>query len=166
MTLRNYRVAALALGCLLFVSGCNFTQKDTSKTETPASAVTVAQVKSALDQKNFGEASALSDELTAANPSSADAWLVAADAKALAGSRLAALAALENAMTNGLRDANRLVADSYLDSLRSSDEYQALLVRFGLVRPIAQAGDTSINETSAGTVVRAGDVSVTLPNLK
>jgi hypothetical protein len=166
MTLRNYRVAALALGCLLFVSACNFTEKDASKTEAPASAVTVAQVKSALDQKNFGEASALSDKLTAANPDSVDAWLAAADAKALAGSRLAALAALENAMTNGLRDANRLDADSCLDSLRSSDEYQSLLVRFGLARPIAQAGDTSINETSVGTVVRAGDVSVTLPNSK
>ena len=166
MTLRNYRVAALALGCLLFVSGCKFTEKNALTTEAAASDVTVAQVRSALDQKNFGEASALSDKLTAANPNSADAWLVAADAKALSGSRLSALAALENAMTNGMHDANRLDADSYLDSLRSSDEYQALLVRFGLARPIVQAGDTSINETSAGTVARAGDVSVTLPNSK
>jgi len=56
MTLRNYRVAALALGCLLFVSGCEFTEKDASKTEAAASNVIVAQVMSAFDQKNFGEA--------------------------------------------------------------------------------------------------------------
>ncbi|MGA7816228.1 hypothetical protein [Caballeronia sp.] len=164
MTLRNYCVAALA--CVLLVSGCKFTEKDASKTEAVASDVTVAEVKSSLDQKNFGEASALSDKLTAANPTSVDAWLVAADAKALSGSRLAALAALENAMINGMHDANRLDADGYLDSLRSSNEYQALLVRFDLARPIVQSGDTSINETSAGTVVRAGGVSVTLPNSK
>ena len=30
-------------------------------------------------------------------------------------------------------------------------------------KPVAQAGDTSIEQTSKGTVVRAGDVSVTLP---
>jgi hypothetical protein len=69
-------------------------------------------------------------------------------------------------MNNGMRDVARLDADHYLDSLRSSNEYQALLVRFRLARPVAQAGDTSITETSVGTVVRAGDVSVTLPNTK
>jgi hypothetical protein len=65
-----------------------------------------------------------------------------------------------------MRDVARLDADHYLDSLRSSNEYQALLVRFGLARPVVQVGDTSITETTAGTVVRAGDVSVTLPNTK
>jgi hypothetical protein len=34
------------------------------------------------------------------------------------------------------------------------------------MRPLAMAGDTSIVETSTGTVVRAGDVSVSLPNDK
>lgn len=162
MKLRNKRVAPFALACLLCISGCNGTSKDGGD----APEVSIGQVRFALDQKNFGEAAVLSDRLTAANPRNADAWLAAADAKAASGSRLAALAALENAINNGMRDAGRLDTDSYLDTLRSSDEYQALLVRSGLVESIARAGDTSINETSTGTVVRAGDVSVTFPNTK
>lgn len=160
MKLRAHRAAPLALACLLFVAACH----DTSNHAAVATDVSIEQVRSALDQKNFGVASTLADQLTAAYPKSADAWFAAADAKAAAGDRLAALAALERAMSNGLRDTARLDADGYLGAVRSSAEYQALLVRFGLAQPIAQAGDTSITETSAGTVVKAGDISVTLPN--
>lgn len=165
MKLRNLQVAPIAFACLLLLSACNSSERSTSagEVETPA---TIQQVQSALDQKNFGLAASLSDKLTAANPKSADAWLAAADAKAAAGNRLSALAALESAMNNGMRDIARLAADHYLDALRASSEYQALLVRFGVAQPVAQAGDTSITETSVGTVVRAGDVSVTLPNTK
>jgi hypothetical protein len=165
MQIRTFQVAPLVLAFLLVLSACRFTEKGASASEADT-AVTIGQVQSALDQKNFGLASSLSDRLTAASPSNADAWLIAADAKAASGSRLGAFAALESAMNNGMRDIARLDADHYLDSLRSSNEYQALLVRFGLARPLAQAGDTSVTETSVGTVVRAGDVSVTLPNSK
>jgi hypothetical protein len=160
MKLRACLAAPLALACLLFMTACH----DTSNHAAVATDVSVGQVRSALQQKNFGEASTLADQLTAANPTSADAWLAAADAKAAAGNRLAALAALESAMSNGMRDIAQLDADGYLDAVRSSPEYQALLVRFGLAQPITQAGDTSITETAGGTVVKAGDVSVTLPN--
>src|ERR1700730_18046549 len=128
MELRNNSVAPLARACLLFISACN----DASKGGAAATDVSIGQVKSALDQKNFGEASTLSDQLTAANPESADAWLVAADAKIASGNRLAAFAALERAMNNGMRDAGRLEADGYLGSLGSSGEYPTLLVRLGL----------------------------------
>ncbi len=162
MKFRNYSIVSLAFSCLLFISACH----DASKDGTPATGADIGQVKSALDQKNFGEAATLADQLTSANPKSADAWLVAADAKSAAGDRLAALAALEQALKNGLRDTARLDADTYLDTLRSSSEYQGLMARFGLAKPVAQAGDTSITATPAGTVVRAGDVSVTLPDSK
>jgi hypothetical protein len=165
MQFRNYYVAPLALACLLTLSACRFTEKDEPGSEA-GSAVTVGQVRSALDQKNFGLAASLSDKLTAAIPTDAEAWLIAADAKAAADSPIGALAALERALNNGMRDVARLDADHYLDPLRSSNEYQALLVRYGLARPVAHAGDASITETSAGTVVRAGDISVTLPNTK
>ncbi|MEA3116053.1 MAG: hypothetical protein QOG58_5852 [Caballeronia sp.] len=165
MQFRSFHVAPLALACLLLVSACRFTDKSTPASEAET-AVTIGQVKSALDQKNFGLAATLSEKLTAASPTNVDAWLIAADAKAASNRRIGALAALESALNNGMRDVARLDADHYLDSLRLSNEYQALLVRFGLARPVAQAGDTSITETSVGTVVRAGDVSVTLPNTK
>jgi hypothetical protein len=165
MRFRSFHVAPLALVCLLLLPACRFNDKHDPASEAEAT-VTVGQVRSALDQKNFGLAAALSDKLTAANPTNADAWLIAADARAASDSRIGTLAALESALSNGMRDVARLDADHYLDPLRSSSEYQALLVRFGLARPVAPAGDTSITETSAGTVVRAGDISVTLPNTK
>ncbi|WP_368621853.1 hypothetical protein [Paraburkholderia sp. BR13444] len=165
MQFRNFHVAPLALVFLLLLSACRFTNKSEPGSEAEAP-VTVGQVQSALDQKNFGLAAALSDKLTAASPTNADAWLIAADAKAASDSRIGALVALESALNNGMRDVARLDADHYLGPLRSSNEYQALLARFGLARPVVQAGDSSITETSAGTVVRAGDISVTLPNTK
>lgn len=160
MKLRAYCAAPLALAYLLLLAACH----DRSNHASVATDVSIGQVRSALEQKNFGVASTLSDQLTAANPKSPDVWLAAADAKAASGDRLAALAALESAMSNGMRDTARLDADGYLDAVRSSAEYQPLLVRFDLAKPIAQAGGTSITETSAGTVVKAGDISVTLPN--
>lgn len=165
MQSRNFHVAPLALVGLLLLSACRFTDKSMPASEAGA-AVTIGQVQSALDQKNFGLAATLSDKLTASSPTDANAWLIAADARAASDSHIGALAALESALNNGMRDVARLDADHYLDPLRSSNEYQALLVRFGLARFVAQAGDTSITETSVGTVVRAGDISVTLPNTK
>jgi len=165
MQFRDFHVAPLSLVCPLLFPACGFKDKNEPASETEAT-VTVGPVRSALDQKNLGVAAAQSDKLTAANPTNADAWLIAADARAAADSRNGALAALESAFNNGVRDVARLDADHYLDPLRSSSEYEALLARFGLARSVAQAADTSITGTSAGSVVRAGDISVTLPNTK
>jgi predicted Zn-dependent protease len=159
------QLAPLVLACFLVLSGCS-QQKAQDSANGAVPIVTTTLVRSTLEQKNFGSAVALANQLTSANPQNADAWLAAADANAAAGNRLAALAAIEQSLGNGMRDSARLNTDGYLDDLRSTSEYQALLRRYGLQKAIAQAGDTSIDETSAGTVVRAGDVSVTLSNTK
>jgi hypothetical protein len=162
---RHKQLAPLALSCVLSLSGCN-AQKPAENAVGVVSSVTINQVRAALDQKNYGDAVALAGQLTSTAPGDRDAWLAAADANAAAGNRLQALAAIEKSLADGLRDQTRLDSDSYLDGLRSSGEYQELLRRYGLQKPIAQAGDTSIDETSTGTVVRAGDLSVTLSNSK
>lgn len=162
---KNRQLAPLALTCFLVLSGCN-PQKGLDSSEGAVPLVTTSLVRTTLEQKNFGSAVTLANQLTSANPQSADAWLAAADANAAAGNRLAALAAIEKSLGNGMRDPARLDTDGYLDGLRSSSEYQVLLRRYGLQKAVAQAGDTSIDETSAGTVVRAGDLSVTLSNTK
>jgi hypothetical protein len=94
MQLRDFHVAPLVLACLLLLSACRFTEKGTPASEAEP-AVASGQVQSALDQKNFGLAASLSEKLTAASPTNADAWLIAADAKAASGSRIGAMAALE-----------------------------------------------------------------------
>jgi tetratricopeptide (TPR) repeat protein len=161
----NRQLAPFALTCIFLLFGCNSKEpRDSTAGAVPAASI--SQVRAALDRKDFGEAVTLADQLTEANPHSADAWLAAADAKASAGNRIDALGAIEKALTNGVHDTAQLDSDPYLDSLRASNEYQMLLRRYGLQNPLARAGDTSIEENSAGTVVRAGDVSVTLPNTK
>ena len=161
----NLKVASLTLACLFLVSACG--SRDHSNVATSGDTkVSVDAVRAALDQKNFGLAASLAEKLATQDPANVDTWLVAADAKAASGSRLGALAALESALKHGMRDTIRVDEDHYLDGIRSSGEYRALLARFGLVQPAAQAGDTSIAETATGTVVRAGDVSVTIPNTK
>ncbi|GAB7541403.1 hypothetical protein [Cupriavidus sp. 8B] len=166
MKLFNKQLPLAMLTGVLLISGCNFTEKEADTAKASAAAVTIEKVQTALNQKNFGQAATLADQLTAANPENADAWLIASEAKAASGNRLAALAALENALSKGMRDPARLDASNYLEPLRSSSEYRVLLQRFGLLKTTAQAGEASIDETSTGTVVRAGDVSVTLPNSK
>lgn len=162
---KGRQLAPLALICVLALSGCH-PEKGQDSTEAAGPVVTASLVRATLAQKNFGSAVTLAGQLTSANPLNADAWLAAADANAAAGNRLAALAAIEKSLGNGMRDPARLDTDGYLDGLRSSSEYQDLLRRYGLQKSVAQAGDTSIDETSAGTVVRAGDLSVTLSNTK
>lgn len=164
MKFYNRQLPFAVLTCVLLVSGCNFTEREAEDAKSGPSASKVRQVQAALDQERFGQAVTLADQLTASDPEDANAWLAAAEAKAAAGSRLAALAALETALGKGMRDAARINDSQYLEPLRSSGEYGALLQRFGLLDTTARAGDTSIDETPAGTVVRAGDVSVTLPH--
>lgn len=165
MQFRSIHVAPLLLALALGVSARKDSEKTLSTREGDVPA-TVATVRTALEHKNFGQAASLADKLTASDPNDVDAWMIAADARSAVGNRIDALAALESAMNHGMRDITRLNADSYLDPLRSSSEYEALLMRLGLMRPLAKAGNTSIVETSTGTVVRAGDVSVSLPNDK
>lgn len=162
---RSTQLVSLALTSVLLLTGCN-PQKPHASTEGTVPPLTIGQVQAALDQKNFGNAVALASQLTAANPRDGDAWLAVADANAAVGNRLEALAAIEKSLSNGMRDSTRLDTDSYLDGLRSSSEYQTLLQHYGLQKTIAHAGDTSIDETFAGTLVRAGDLSVTLSNSK
>ncbi|RAR52280.1 hypothetical protein C7401_13379 [Paraburkholderia unamae] len=169
------RVAAKAgipqvlLSCVfgwgLLLSGCH-SASDSAPATAGSVPITVKDVRDALDQKNYGQAATLARQLTDANAHDVDAWMADADANAAAGNRLEALTALSHAFSNGLRDTTRLDADGYLAPLRTSDEYNRLLAQYGLTRPVAQAGDTSISETSNGAVVRAGDVSVSLPDSK
>lgn len=162
-------IPKVLLSCLfgwgLLLSGCHSANDSVHATAGSVS-VTVKDVRDALDQKNYGQATTLARQLTDANAHDVDAWLADADANAAAGNRLEALAALSHALGNGMSETARLDSDRYLDSLRTSGEYTRLLEQYGLIRPVAQAGDTSITQTSNGTVVRAGDVSVSLPDSK
>lgn len=159
-------VASLS-ACNKGTQGANTESGLASSSSRPSSApLSINDVRNALNQKNFGQAVELANQLVTTSATNSEAWIVNAEANAAAGNRLAALTAIDNALSHGLQDTNRLDSDTYLADLRDSDEYRRLLSQHGLTKPVATAGDTSISTTNSGTVVRAGDVSVTLPNDK
>jgi hypothetical protein len=137
-----------------------------SGSASPSAQTSITDVRNALDQKNFGQATVIANQLVATNANDIEAWIADADANAAAGNRLVALTAISNALSHGLQDTHRLDSDTYLADLRDSDEYRRLLSQHGLIKPVAAASDTSVSTTDSGAVVRAGDVSVTLPNDK
>ncbi len=164
--MNRYKALLISLICL---AGCN----ESNNKASPAPAAEASQSKATLDavrnelmKHNFGQANQLADQLTAASPSVVEAWVVAAEAKAANQNRLAALAALEQAFNHGLREVSLIEQSRYLADIRNGEEYRTLLHRFGLRSHTTQAavGDVSIVQGGGVTEVRAGDVSVKLPD--
>lgn len=164
--MNRYKALLISLICL---AGCN----ESNNKASPAPAVEASQSKATLDavrnelmKHNFGQASQLAEQLTAASPTVVEAWVVAAEAKAANQNRLAALAALEQAFNHGLREVSLIEQSRYLADIRNGEEYRTLLHRFGLRTHTTQAavGDVSIVQGGGVTEVRAGDVSVKLPD--
>jgi hypothetical protein len=143
---------------------------DKPAVQQAASATAAEQVSSkklilqSLTNHDFGQASQLADQLALSSSANADEWLVIAEARAAADKRLDALAALEQSLVKGMNDLQRIKSSAYLATIRNSNEYTELMKRFGLVKTLVRAGDVSIEENSQTTEVRAGDVSVSLPN--
>lgn len=125
---------------------------------------TVASVRTSLSERNYGLAAEQAEQLVGRPTPSADDWFVAAEARAANGERLPALAALEKAIQSGMQDVGRIESSTHLTELSQSDEYHALLERFGLVKNLATSGDAVVRQRNGAIEVKAGDVSVTLPN--
>ena len=164
--MNTYQALLISLICL---AGCNESNNKASSApavEASQSKVTLDAVRNELMKHNFGQASQLAEQLTAASPTVVEAWVVAAEAKAANQNRLAALAALEQAFNHGLREVSLIEQSRYLADIRNGEEYRTLLHRFGLRTHTTQAvvGDVSIVQGGGVTEVRAGDVSVKLPD--
>ena len=167
--MNTYNALLISLICL---AGCNESNNTASKAslaptvETSQNKITVDTVRNELMKHNFGQANQLADQLTAASPTLVEAWIVAAEAKAANQNRLAALAALEQAFNHGLREVSLIEQSRYLADIRHAEEYRRLLNRFGLQTRTTQAaaGEVSIVQSGGVTEVRAGDVSVKLPD--
>lgn len=164
--MNTYQALLISLICL---AGCNESNNKASSApavEASQSKATLDAVRNELMKHNFGQASQLAEQLTAASPTVVEAWVVAAEAKAANQNRLAALAALEQAFNHGLREVSLIEQSRYLADIRNGEEYRTLLHRFGLRTHTTQAavGDVSIVQGGGVTEVRAGDVSVKLPD--
>lgn len=167
----SLRVTSLLLMTVL-VSGCDQfsatksadSNASAATSAVPAASVTVTQVKDSLTARNYGLAASQADQLATSANLVAESWLVIAEARAANDNRLGALAALEQALVKGMNDLGRIEGSSYLITVRDSSEYDKLLERFGLAKNLAKAGDAAVVQHGDAIEVKAGDVSVTLPN--
>ncbi len=159
-----------ALCLVLSLSACGLADKPSASQPVSASVQqkqippTVASVRASLSERNYGLAAEQAEQLVSRPTPSADDWFIAAEARAANGERLPALAALEKAIQGGMQDVGRIENSTYLTELCLSDEYHALLERFGLVKNLAASGDAVVRQRNGAIEVKAGDVSVTLPN--
>ncbi|MFA9217233.1 MAG: tol-pal system YbgF family protein [Sphingomonadaceae bacterium] len=120
-----------------------------------------------LEQKNFTDAAKNAEELIKKTPDSYDAYFLLAQARAQLGDKNAALAALETAIKKGYKDDQAINANANLQSLHGMAAYDELMGRaFPRAAPVSSGATVGITETSSGTVIRAGDVSVELPKDK
>ncbi|MFM2346301.1 MAG: hypothetical protein RL654_1054 [Pseudomonadota bacterium] len=137
-----------------------------------------------LDQRNFADAVSRARRLVEKTPQDIEAHYLLAQALAQSGERTAALVALEQAIRQGLRDANRIEAEPRLEPLRDMNAYEDMMsaqfpdrlsvsVRAGSARASVSSGATttsqrageavSIEQRGGKQVVRAGDLVVELP---
>lgn len=162
-------IKALTVIALVGLSGCNFDtfkNADTLKSET----------RDMLTAKNFSEAGKKAEALISKASSDYEAYFMLAQAKAQTGDYNAALASLEAALKNGLKDDNQVDSATLLEPIRKMTAYTDLMNQFFPSRKFSSANEapaeskanTSVNitETQDKQVIRAGDVVIEMPVLK
>ena len=91
--------------------------------------VGLAEVRSAITERNFGEAARQAREVIATDPHNPDAYFELARAEALLGNESNAFYALEAAIERGLANPHWALADPAFDGLQPSERYTALQTR-------------------------------------
>lgn len=114
-----------------------------------------AQIKAALDAKNYGQAAELAKAAQASHPTDSQIFLLAATAEAHLGNAGNAATAFQHAIDNGLVDPMKELSDKAFDEVRGSEPFQR--IRSRLVT--ASAGKTYRARTPVDRI-RAGDVEI------
>lgn len=132
----------------------------------------VAEIQSALDAKNFGQAADQAKAAQAVHPANPAVHLLAAQSEAQLGNAGNAATAFGRAMDSGLENAERELQKAAFDQVRSAPAFQPIRDRLRPAvasasstqqRPVmdresVRAGDVEIIEDGSGTYVRAGDI--------
>lgn len=168
------RTGALALCFSLALGACDlFTNPDQLK----------ADANAALAARNFATAAQTAQQWAKKAPDQYEAYFVLAQAQAQAGDKNAAVVALEQALTKGLKDDTQVTTNANLEPIRSMVAYQKLMdTHFpkhvgkqesntdsrAATEPEPDEGvdSVSITEKNGMQVLRAGDVMIQVPTLK
>lgn len=159
----------LVLAVLL--TGCD-DFKNPFKKDEPVAEEQLKQARAELDNKNYGKSVEITVKITGEDPKNYQAYYVEAQAQTMAGAKKEALKALDQAMGNGFKDFKDLADNKNFESIRDSKELHALLKKYDPdYSPVSIKGDdievgdeVSIKNVNGKQVIKAGDVSVSLPN--
>lgn len=155
----------------VFLAGCD-DFKNPFKKDEPVAEDQLNQAKLELDHKNYGKSVEITVKITGEDPKNYQAYYVEAQAQTMAGAKKEALKALDQAMKNGFKDFKELAGNQNFETLRDSKEYHELLKKYDpdyssvsiKDDDIQVDGDVSIKNVNGRQVIKAGDVSVSLPN--
>lgn len=125
---------------------------------------------SEIEKKNYGHATEITIKITKSDPNNTEAYYLSAEANSASGNIKEAIGALEQAIKNGFNNAERVLKDEHLATLRAAPEFPSVFIKIGPPQP-AKVSDTEI---SAGSVnikqgadgsqtIKAGGISIQVP---
>lgn len=164
----------LALVGAVLSTACNpKAEISATSLEAPLSAEQIPNLiinaKAEIEKNNFGRAIDITYRISKFDANNTDAYVVRSQALVMLGNNKEALSALESAFEHGLKDLTVIEKQQRLSALRESPEYQLLIQKFGLhstaviAKTEIKAGNVSIKEEGGNQIIKAGDISITLP---
>jgi hypothetical protein len=148
-------------------------ENNATQVEAPLSAEQIPNLiidaTAEIQKNNLGRAIDITYRVTKFDSSNIDAYIVRSQAMAIVGNKTEALDALEAAFAHGLKDLTKIEKQPRLNQLREMPEYQFLISKYGLHPAVAvsqteiRAGNVSIKEEGGNQVIKAGDISITVP---
>ncbi len=155
----------------ILLAGCD-DFKNPFKKDEPVAEDQLKQARTELDNKNYGKSVEITVKIIGEDPKNYQAYYVEAQAQTLAGAKEEALKALDQAMENGFKDFKELADNKNFESIRDSKGFHALLKKYDPdYSSVSIKGDdievddeVSIKNVNGKQVIKAGDVSISLPN--
>ncbi len=172
MSVRN-TIFLVLLGAALSTACNPKAENNATQLEAPLSAEQIPNLiidaTAEIEKNNFGRAIEITYRISKFSANNIDAYVLRSQAMAMLGKINEALNALEAAFEHGLKDLTQIENQPRLSQLREMPEYQLLISKYGLHSRAAisqteiRAGNVSIKEEGGNQVIKAGDISITVP---
>lgn len=146
---------------ILFLSAC-----DKAKQEKPIDEQ-IRQANVELDKKNLSKTIEMTVHIKEIDPKNYQASYISAQAYSLSGDVEKSMKELEDALEEGFKNFDDLKKNKNLKELRSSPVFEVVVKKYEPTFSIyseVDAGDASIKHIDGKQVIKAGDVSITIPD--
>jgi len=129
------------------------------------------EAKTELDNNNYGKTVEISIKISEEEPKNFKANYLHSQASVMAGNVTEALDQLEQAFKSGFKDFDDLENNKNLNAIKENPKYKLILQKYdpnfssiSITETEVNADGASIKNLDGKQVVKAGDVSVSLPN--